>query len=166
MSTIALAPLRAHPGQDTSEYLRELSSYSKQNGEYAATTADTKSGVISRQVLDIVGQMDDNVCLVEYLNFKEELLNILTFCYRGGSQTLAENIIGNGLATGATYVIVLRNRRSGVALPKSNDRRLIRYLLSGFNILGTTLLDYIIKEERLIFSAKEAGILKNKERIP
>jgi hypothetical protein len=151
MSTIALAPLHAHPGQDTSEYLRELSSYSKQNGKYAATTADTKSGVISRQVLDIVAQMDDNVCLVEYLNFKEELLNILTFCYRGGSQTLAENIIGNGLATGATYVIVLRNRRSGVALPKSNDRRLIRY---------------IIKEERLIFSAKEAGILKNKESIP
>ena len=108
--------------------------------------------------------MDDNVCLVEFLGYDEEPLNTRSFVSRGSLQGLAEIIIGNGLAVGSRYITVLRNRKSGQAMPKSHDRQLMRHLLSGLYVLETTLLDYIIIGDGTIFSANEAGILENKDQ--
>ena len=159
MSTVALASQYVAPAQDIMEQLREISAYSEQN--YEGSPTFKKSEAFSQLIINLVGQMDDNVCLVEYLNFNQELLTIRSFIDRGRQQGLAESIIGNGLVTSSQGIVILRNRKSGDATPKLHDRQLIRYLLSGLKILGTSLLDYIINREGQIFSAQEAGILKN-----
>lgn len=159
MSTVAVISQYIPPEQDIMEQLREISAYSGQNYEGANTFK--KSEAFSQLLINLVGQMDDNVCLVEYLNFNQELLVIRFFIDRGRQQGLAESIIGNSLVTGSQGIVILRNRKSGAAMPKLHDRQLIRYLLSGLKILGTSLLDYIINREGQIYSAQEVGILKN-----
>jgi DNA repair protein RadC len=159
MSTVVLAYQYVEPAQDIMEQLREISAYSGQ--DYHGATTLKRSEAFSQLIINLVGQMDDNVCLVEYLNFNQELLTIRSFVDRGRQQGLAESIIGNGLVTSSQGIVILRNRKSGDVTPKLHDRQLIRYLLSGLKILGTSLLDYIINREGQIFSAQEAGILKN-----
>lgn len=141
---------------------KKLYEYPRQNNECKFNCIGIKSQLFTIQTLDIARQMDENVCLVEFFGYNEEPLNTGSFISRGSLQSLAEIIIGNGLAVGSRYITVLRNRKSGHAMPKSHDMQLIRHLLSGLYILETTLLDYIIIGEGTIFSANEAGILENK----
>jgi hypothetical protein len=162
MSTIMLTHQYTLPAQDVTEYMRRVPSFPGQCNEGTLNAALTKLDVTNNQVMGIIEQMDDNRYLVEYLNYNKELLHIRSFVNRGGLQCLAESIIGNGLVIGSRYIVVLRNRKSGIATPKLHDRQLIRYLLSGFHDLETTLLDYIINREGNIFSAKEAGMLYHK----
>jgi hypothetical protein len=164
MSTNTLTPRCTLPAQDAMEYLKILSVFPGQNDDSIPLNA-MQVDVFNNQVPDIFEQIDDNVCLVEYFNFNRELLNIRSFINRGGVQNLAESIIGSGLVTGSQYIVVLRNRKSGIVMLKLHDRHLIKYLLSGFNNLGTVLLDYIINREGTIFSAKEAGILKRSKAL-
>jgi hypothetical protein len=133
-----------------------------QNDDYTFDSTGIKSHLFTAKTLGIAEQMDENVCLVEFFGYNEKPLNTGSFISRGSLQNLAEIIIGNGLAVGSRYITVLRNRKSGQAMPKSHDMQLIRHLLSGLCILETTLLDYIIIGEGTIFSANEAGMLENK----
>jgi hypothetical protein len=162
LSLIGLSFQHGRPVQDIMENMTRLSSFPVQHNENALNKALTKSEIINNQVMSIIGQMDDNSYLVEYLNCSKELLNIHTFVNRGGLQCLAESIIGNGLVTGSRYIIVLRNQKLDVVIPKLHDRQLIKYLLSGLNILETDLLDYMIYRGGNIFSAKEAGNINDK----
>jgi hypothetical protein len=162
MSSIALSFQHSQPVQDIMENMTGLSTFPGQYDEDNLNMALTKSEVINNQVMSIIGQMDDNSYLVEYLNYNKELLNIQSFVNRGRLQCLAESIIGNGLVTGSQYIVVLRNQKADVAVPKLHDRQLIKYLLSGLNILETALLDYIINRDGNIFSAKEAGKINDK----
>ena len=141
---------------------KKLYDYPGQNDEYALIGTGIKSHFFTTQSLGIARKMNDNVCLVEFLGYDEEPLNTRSFVSRGSLQGLAEIIIGNGLAVGSRYITVLRNRKSGQAMPKSHDRQLMRHLLSGLYVLETTLLDYIIIGDGTIFSANEAGILESK----
>lgn len=150
--------------RDSKEYFRELSGISGQNNWRIPTVATTNWEAFANQVLCNIERIDDNVCWVEYLDFNQELLNIRSLVNRGGLQNLAESIIGNGLAIGSHYIIVLRNRKAGIGQPKFQDRQLIKYLMFGLNNLETTLLDYIINRRGNIFSAKEAGMLKGKSK--
>jgi hypothetical protein len=133
-----------------------------QNDDYTFDSTGIKSHLFTAKTLCIAEQMDDNLCLVEFLGYNEEPLNTRSFVSRGSLQGLAEIIIGNGLAVGSRYITVLRNRKSGQAVPKSHDMQLMRHLLSGLYILETTLLDYIIIGDGTIYSANAAGILENK----
>jgi hypothetical protein len=144
--------------------LKKLSDYPGQNNKRTINGTGIKSHFINNQTLNIAGQMDDNICLVEFLGYNKEPLNIVSFVSRGNVQCLAEIIIGNGLAAGSRYITVLRHRKSGRAEPKSHDRQLMRHLLSGLYVLETKLLDYIIFGGGTIFSANEAGILENKDQ--
>ena len=123
-----------------------------------------KSQLVTDQTLGIAGHMNDDVCLVEFLGHDEEPLKTGSFVSRGSLQGLAEIIIGNGLAVGCRYITVLRNRKSGQVMPRLQDKQLIKHLLSGLDVLETTLLDYIIIGGGTIFSANEAGILENKRQ--
>jgi DNA repair protein RadC len=49
-------------------------------------------------------------------------------------------------------------------MPRLQDKQLIKHLLSGLDVLETTLLDYIIIGGGTIFSANEAGIIENKKQ--
>jgi DNA repair protein RadC len=118
-----------------------------------------KSSVCENHLSDTLSQLDDNLCLVEYLNHNKEFLNIRPFTCRSKLLILAEGIIGNAVISHSKYIVVIRNRKSGNALIKSDDRQLIRYLSSGCTILGIALLDYIINGKTRIFSARESGIL-------
>jgi hypothetical protein len=141
---------------------KKLFEYPRQNSECTFNFTGTKSQALTVHTLGIARQMDENICLVEFLDRNKEPLNTGSFISRGSLQGLAEIIIGNGLAVGSWYITVIRNRKSGQAVFKSHDMQLMRHLLSGLCILETTLLDYIIIGDGTICSASEAGILENK----
>ena len=161
MTITSYAPHNIQSAKDIMN-LKKLCDYPAQSNEFASNVKGLESHFVTNQTWGIAGQMDDNVCLVEFFGYNEEPLNTGSFVSRGSLESLAEIIIGNGLAVGSRYITVLRNRKSGQAVPKSYDMQLIRHLLSGLNILETTLLDYIIIGDGTIFSANEAGILENK----
>lgn len=159
MSTIPLVSRFDGPTRNSVEDLSKFCDLPEQNYKIIPSLTFTKSDVFLNYASGTISQIDDNICLVEYFSHNKELLNIRPFTRRSGLLVLAEVIIGNGLINHSKYIVVLRNRKSGNATPKSDDRQLMRYLLSGFNILGTTLLDYIINGKEEIFSAKGAGML-------
>jgi hypothetical protein len=158
MNMVIFTPQYALSSESTADFLVKLFRIHEQINNIIA--CGTKLKDINNQILGIVGQMDENVCLVEYLDFNEELIFIRSFVNRGEPQILAESIIGNGLVIGSRYIIVLRNRKSGIPIPTLHDRQLIRYLLSGLCNLETILQDYIINNDGGMFSTKEVGILK------
>ena len=144
--------------------LYKMSDYPKENSKATFSSMGINSPLFTAQTLGIARQMDDNTCLVEFLGNNEEPLNTGSFINRGSPQGLAEIIIGNGLAVGSRYIMVLRNRKSGQVMPKLQDKQLMKHLLSGLCVLETTLLDYIIIGDGTIYSANEAGILENKRQ--
>ena len=162
MNTVTFTPQYALPTEVAAGFLIKL--FGIQERINNITANGTKLEVFNNQILGIVGQTDENVCLVEYLDFNEELLSVRSFVNRGEPQIIAESIIGNGLVIGSRYIIVLRNRKSGIPIPTLHDRQLIRYLLSGLCNLETTLHDYIINNDGGIFSAKEAGMIKTNDK--
>jgi DNA repair protein RadC len=156
MSTIAFVSQFEISSQDDIEGLTDsITQYYKD----APSPAVIESSIRANCLSNTVSQLDDNLCLVEYLNHNKEFLNLRPFTCRSKLLILAEGIIGNGLISHSKYIVVIRNRKSGNALLKSDDRQLIRYLSSGCTILGITLLDYIINGKTRIFSARESGIL-------
>lgn len=152
--------------RDIMKHLRKSSHHTKQINEGDSTTRKLQQDVFSKQVWGILNQLDDNVCLVEFFDRNREPIDARSFVNRGSLRGLTESIIGNGLTAGARYLVILRNRKSGEASPRSHDRQLIGYLLSGLDILEITLLDYIITGDGMIFSALLAGSLKNQGQKP
>jgi len=160
MITASRMPRNNLPALDTMEYLKKLSEKLCRIDQTNPTVPSTKREVYFDQILSTIGNIEENVCLVGYLDQREELQILRSFSYRGVPTALAESIIGNGIVNGSRYLVIVRNRKSGSPLPKSHDLQLINYLLSGLNLLGNTILDYIIYGKEEIFSAQEAGMLE------
>jgi len=154
VSTVELVSGYVQPSSCLTEYLDKIDKFLiTRNAPTTFNLAENETACEGS--MNFMRQMEDNAHLVGYLNSDKEIIYLQTFVNRGSQVVLAENIIGNALITGSANLIIFKNQKSDNPLPQKNDRKLIKLLLAGLEIVGIKLVDYIVHGQEGPVSAME-----------